>query len=34
MFPRFNLTRYKLKPFCVGGGRSSSFSADKSTVKT
>lgn len=34
MFPSFNLTCYKLKPFCVGGGRSSSFSANKSTVKT
>lgn len=34
MLPSFNLTCYKLKPFCVGGGRSSSFSVNKSTVKT
>lgn len=34
MLPSFNLTCYKLKPFCVGGGRSRSFSANKSTVKT
>lgn len=33
MFPSFNLTRSKLKPFCVGGGRSGSFSTNKSTVK-